>query len=226
MMDSEQEQQRTAKIIVYIIIPLLVVILLLSLLTPASAQQIEISREGCEIREFREKAYLPFRVHMQHDPALKQRITDTHNDPASRWSEDIIERAEDEAPTNLSFFTESTDDWVWQIELEYLRESSEPREIIIVYEAEGIKFMTERLFHDAGKYFCLIIDANLRPAPQTPTAQEALEIADKVARERIKTITDSNVNLANQVERAVDTNAVLSLAVVVIFGILGCCTHI
>ena len=180
MIDNENSSETKKWIVIMATFSILILFVFLYAIPQAFAQQILIDREGCLVKEFK-GTETPFRVHISHDPAIRQRITDSHNDPGSRWIQDLVDIESEEPRTELGFVTNSTDDWVWKIELQYLNEKETPREVFTNFESAYQPLFTERLFH-TGTFYCIVIDAQLKPQTVRPTEEEILKLADKMWR--------------------------------------------
>jgi hypothetical protein len=180
------------------------VIVLVSFLSPVHAQTDE---RKCHVLEFKDFAYTPFRVKMTHDPAIKQTITDEHNDPQSRLIFDQVELEQTETPTTLGFYTNSTDFWRIDIDLEYNIEAiaSEPRETLIVFQSNNREYFSSPFF-DTGFTSCFHFEINAKPPVVQLTQAQTLAVADKMAKENIMGITNSNYELVDAVVTSSERN--------------------
>ncbi len=172
----------------------------------------------CQDIEFRGYAYTPFRVHMAHPPAISQSITDTHNDPQSRLIFDQDEREKSEQPTTLSFYTNSTDNWRIMIDLEYNIEATRdnPRETIFTFSSNNVEYLKSPFF-DTGFTSCYNLIINAIPPPENLTDEQILAVADKMSKENIQQLSNSNKELVDTVKTASERNDFMAVIFSAIF---------
>ncbi len=218
-MSKEKKKNKSETILWYLIIALLILMISFALVYTyinVFGQVFPEEYENCVIRDFKERAYTPFRIEMIHEPALKQKTSDEHNDPKSRLIFEQIEQEVDDAPTRLAFYTNSTDDWTIRVDLEYKTTHSEPREIRIDYNSGNRDLMDERIFHE-GFDFCIVYLIQARPPPVIPSPTEILELADKIQQENFDVVAREIRGLIEAVIRSEDTNTVIGLFMVILF---------
>lgn len=171
--------------------------------------------KDCEIREFREGAYTPFRIAIEHEPSIRQTISDDHNDPASRLIFDQFESETDDQNSFITFFSNSTDDWLIRVDLEYKSDNPDPREVLVRYDFKNIDHSSERIFHE-GFDFCILFYIQARPPPVIPTTSEILIIAEKIQEEKFTEFGRTVRGLIDTVVRTEDINTITTMLLVVL----------
>ena len=193
------------------------VLVLTLFMSPVYAQSDKVEKK-CQDIEFRDYAYTPFRVHMTHPPSISQSVTDKHNDPQSRLIFDQQEREERDQPSTLSFYTNSSDNWSIMIETEYNIEATrdDPRETMFVFNSGGLEYLKTPFF-DTGFTSCYNLIINAREAPENLSDEEILQVADKMSKENIIQLQNSNEELVQTVKVASERNDFMAVIFSAIF---------
>ncbi len=151
---------------------------------------------------------------MVFEPAIKQSIIDDHDDPQSRLNFD--KQAPENEKTNLGFYTNSTDQWRIDIELEYLIEAIDPRETTVTFQAGGRNLMTTT-YLDVGFISCFNFIINSIPPIINLTEEQILELGFTTSKEQIKELADESANLVTTVEESQSRNDFMAIMYSVIF---------
>lgn len=184
----------------------------------ALAQTLNPEEEGCLVRNFTEQAYTPFRIIMNHDPAIDQIIRDQHSDPLSSLIFDQVEQ-DPEEPTSLSFYTNSTDNWRIFVDMTYKVEAKDPRPITITYEADNRRFLTETIYRE-GFEFCIVYFINAHPPPPEFSEDQVLELAQTILKEEFAIVASSNERQTQEIIASKEQNNAISILNFGIFVLL------
>lgn len=193
--------------------------MLSSTVLAAFGQQISQEEQGCIVIQVKEKAYAPFRIIMQGDPATRNSIEDFHSDTKSRWHMDRAEFQSGDSPTTVNFFTESVDDWKWVVRSEYKIEAVEPRPVTVSFQADNVEFMSQT-FYRTGHDFCIVFFVAVREAPHIFTEEEILETADKIQEENFEVVGSQINALVREVTATKNSNNVVNAIAVVLVLVL------
>lgn len=193
--------------------------MLSSTVLAAFGQQLSAEEQGCIVVQVKERAYAPFRIIMQGDPATRNSIEDFHSDTASRWHMDRAEFSSGDSPTTVNFFTESVDDWKWVVRSEYKIEAVEPRPVTVSFQADNVEFMSQT-FYRTGHDFCIVFFVAVREAPHIFTEEEILETADKIQEENFEVVGSQINALVREVTATKNSNNVVNAIAVILVLVL------
>ena len=173
------------KFLILLFVPLLII--------PASAfaQSIDIDYDNCMVVASPDVFYWPFEVVTRHDPAIAQRITDKHaNAPNAQLAIDKPQTDKAEEATWISFKNSAnqTANWEVQLDLEYLSETTEDREIIVEIYSNNKNVQNLKLFQD-GKNFCIVYNLIVSNPPHNWTDEEILQVSAQLTKDEFTSIT-------------------------------------
>src|SRR3990167_1311963 len=149
---------------------------------PTYAQ--EVQEPKCEIMEFGSSLHTPFRIAINHDPAVRQLVEETHGDPQSLLNFDKTEKT-------FSIFSNSTDDWTIKVDLGFkdILPLDQKREIVLEYTSANEIFTTNKRFL-TGNDYCVKFIFFASPPPHIPTSEETLQLLSKYQDEYFKNIVE------------------------------------
>lgn len=191
----------------------------------ANAQSLEIDYENCTVVSAPGMFYWPFEVITRHDPAIAQRITDKHvNNPSAQLAIGKPETTNPEEATWISFRsnTNATVTWEVQLDLEYLHESSENRDVIVEIYSNNMMVQKHNLFQ-TGKNFCIVYNLQVTNPPHNWTDDEIIAVSSELTKEQFagiqKEISKSNVVVGDSSRfDNIQTLVLVGLAVAIVVG--------
>ncbi len=169
-----------------------VILIALIMLIPATAfaQTIDINYDECTVISAPSGFYWPFEVVTRHDPAIAQRITDKHaNAPNAQLAieKPQTDKAEDATWISFKNSANQTANWEIQLDLEYLSETVEDREIIIEMYSNNQKVANHKLFQD-GKNFCIVYNLIVSNPPHDWTDEEILQVSSQLTKDEFSAV--------------------------------------
>jgi hypothetical protein len=208
---------------------IVVFIILMLFLTVATqfvhAQSIDIDYDNCMVIASPNNFYWPFEVKTTHDPAIGQRITDKHpNAPNAQLAIDKPQTDKAEEATWISFknFANQTATWEVQLDLEYLSESTENREVIVDMYSNNQQVNHIKLLQD-GKNFCIVYNLQVTNPPHVWTDEEILSVSSSLTKDEFsanqREIAKMNVIVGDgQRFDNIQTAVLIGFAVVILVG--------
>ena len=137
--------------------------------------------ENCELVELLDRMYVPVRIELFHEPVVNQIIETSSSDPASEL---FFEKSE----SRLGLITNSTDNFMIKVQLDYKTKEEKSRQVGYSYQSEN--YMLERgNWNHEGIEFCKIFQVNTSVAPHIPTSAEILDIAGKITKEKFDSVS-------------------------------------
>lgn len=201
-------------------------LLIIPLLVPANAYaQIEIDYDNCVVMSAPENFYWPFEVITRHDPAIAQRITDRHvNAPNAQIAIDKPQSDKAEDATWVSFKNSAnvTANWEVQVDLEYMSETQEDREVMIEMYSNNKRIANHKIMQD-GKSFCIVYNLVVSNPPHDWTDEEILEVSSALTNDEFKATQKEMKKNTEAIENNtrfdnVQTAVLAGLAVAIIVG--------
>ena len=156
----------------------------------ADAQSRDIDYDNCMVVASPSNFYWPIEVVTRHDPAIAQRVTDKHaNAPNAQIAIDKPQTAKAEEAPWISFKNSAnqTANWEVQIDLEYLSESTDNREVLVEMYSNNQRVNDLKLFQD-GKEFCIVYNLQVTNPPHEWTDDEIMSVSASLTKDEFSSV--------------------------------------
>jgi hypothetical protein len=179
---------------------------------PVNAQE----EQKCESMEFGDSLHTPFRIAINHDPAIRQLVEETHSDPLSVLSFDKTEKT-------FSIYSNSTDDWSIRVDLGFkdILPLEQKREIVFDITSDNNIFVSQKRY-SFGNDYCVFFRFFATVPPHIPSTQEIFELAGEYQEQYFKDIItrfDQSILLLAQSENANTAIVFFVLSILIILGL-------
>ena len=168
---------------------------------------------------------IPFRVRIDHDPAVKKVITSTHDNPSSALTTEGTEPtkaiSQFDPKTHLAFSSNDTDNWGIQVELDHNDGKTGTRTLKVdFYEMQSQSLAVSDTILYAGNHFCGVFRITSIIPVHILTNQEILTIAQKIQEEKLQQHDQYIAQYASQATASANTSGFLAI-VVIIIGVIS-----
>lgn len=193
---------------------ILMIIVTTVIIPTANAQQIQINYEDCDVIGMSNRVYVPFEIRVEHESTIAQRVTDKHPDnPNAQLGVQRPERASAEDATWITLRSDEVARWEIQLDLQYLIEKDDEREVTVKIFSKGQNILTQELSH-SGKFYCLVFNlVTSEPPPPQLTDEQISEIAGQQFADELRTNNDNFLELSSNY--AFLSNVIILLLLVV-----------